>query len=112
MERGFFDEVGAFFRRFALAFTGGGLQKPPGSAPYALFLWKIATDQGGLYTKFVEKPVETIQENVPAGTVRDTLIAAVQAGPGGYQMIEDKLKAEAATEGAVVWICIWIIRHS
>ena len=108
-EGSFVDDLRGLWRRLVVAFTAtGGLSAPPQStAPYAFFFYTVATTE---YNSFVTDPIGTINRLVTNQTVKDTLIAAVNQGAGGYQTIRDKVVAESQASGSVVWICIWIVR--
>ena len=109
----FFDAIINFFRRLFSSDSGGGsggsggMHAPPASAPYASFFFKVATTE---YDNFVAKPIETIDRLVTDPTVNKALKDAVNQGAAGYTPIKAKIVGEAQAGGAVVWICIWIVR--
>jgi hypothetical protein len=81
---------------------------PPNSAPISAFYAKVASDDG-LFAAYAKDPTTTIQ-NYPGLSHDDKqfLITAVEQGQVGYDEVRGRMKKEASTDSALVWICIWI----
>ena len=81
---------------------------PPNNAPISGFFAAVAADNA-LFGDFITNYADTIKHySKLMEPDKNFLIAAIEEGQAGYEKVRGRLKQEASTDAAMVWICIWI----